>query len=436
MAKNSKTSSAQSGPVQVGENVRFEELGPGCHAFSADGCTNSGIVVGDRGVLIIDGQATQVLAKKVLRKVKDLTDKPIRVVALTHFHADSSLGANGFKPWEIIASDLTRRMIDTRGADDILVSRQRAPEVFADLPVEPSVCEPTMTMASSMSIDLGGIEVRLMHLGRGHTMGDVVAWVPSSGVLFAGDLVQTSAAPYCGDAHMADWPRALDRITAFRPKVLMPGKGRIATGETEVAEAIETTRDFVTSLSDAASACVAQGLGLRDTFLAVHDALSPQFGSLTDYDVNLPFSAARAYDEALGLDQPQIWTLERSADLMDAIGLSVEQADLPAGEIEGDAVSSEDESALETAGEELAAEESPPEDAPEDAPEDTLESDEASDLVSDTDFAASIALTPEDLALAADETDGQPADEDAAEEGTLEEGTDGNGPDKVLEEAR
>ena len=170
-----------------------------------------------------------------------------------------------------------------------------------------------------MSIDLGGIDIRIMHLGRGHTTGDVVVWVPGSAVMFTGDLVQTSAIPYCGDAHLSDWNRALDRISAFRPTTLMPGRGKVALGETAVAKAIETTRDFVTTLRDAAAACVEQNLGLKDTFAAVNDALAPQFGSKSDFELNLPINVARAYDEALGLDQPQIWTRERCADLRDAL---------------------------------------------------------------------------------------------------------------------
>lgn len=302
-----------------GANEKFEELGRGCYAYSSDGCSNTGVIVGDRGVLIVDAQATPEHAERVLEKVRTVTDKPVKQVVLTHFHADSSLGAEAFDAGDVVASDLTRRMMDTRGAEEILVARERVPDLFEGLPATTTISLPSLTIASSMSIDLGGIDIRLMHLGRGHTTGDLVVWVPGSAVMFTGDLVQTSAIPYCGDAHLSDWTRALDRITAFRPTTLMPGRGKSAFGATAVAKAIETTRDFVTTLRDAAAACVEQNLGLKDTFAAVNDALAPQFGSKTDYELNLPINVARAYDEALGLDQPQIWTRERCADLKDAL---------------------------------------------------------------------------------------------------------------------
>ncbi|MCK7614260.1 MBL fold metallo-hydrolase [Roseibium sediminicola] len=403
-----------------GANEQFEEIGQGCYAFSADGCSNTGVVIGERGVLIIDGQATPALAEKVLSRVRALTDKPVKSVVLTHFHADNTLGASAFEPGEVIASDLTRRMVETRGAEDILVSRERDPRLFSDLPSGSTVAMPTMTIASSMTIDLGGLEVRLMHLGRGHTMGDLVVWVPSSGVIFAGDLVQKSAIPYCGDAHLADWPRALDRITAFRPTALVPGRGRVANGTQAVATAIETTRDYVTTLRDAAAACVEQRLGLKDTYLAVKDALSARFASRDDFDFHLPLNVARAYDEALGLDQPQLWTRERIADLQDAL--------------EGTAP------AVAEAGDDTEVTAQEPTNPAEEAPAETAEAASdtgAADLVSDSDFAASLALGPEDE-NADDEASLDLASEDIVEDsGEAEpepEKAEGDG--KVLEDAR
>lgn len=406
-----------------GNNDRFEELGKGCYAFSADGCSNTGVIIGERGVLVVDPQATPALAEKVLQKIRELTDKPIKQVVLTHFHADSTLGATAFEPADVVASDLTRRMIDTRGSDDIRVLRDRDAALFSDLPKDSTVIQPSMTIASSMTIDLGGMEVRLMHLGRGHTMGDMVVWVPQSSVIFAGDLVQKTSVPYCGDAHLTDWPRALDRVTAFRPNALMPGRGKSAKGGPAVATAVEMTRDFVITLRDAASACVEQSLGLRDTYLAVKDALAPQFGSRENFEFHLPFNVARAYDEALGLDQPQIWTLERCADLVDALG-----GTQPA---EGNAASGEQATATEQSD---AADEDQTTEQP---LEDQAAEEGQSELVTDNEFAASLVLE------AAEDTDGEDLDlsaDDIVEENdeapAVSQQGDGENQEKVLENVR
>ncbi|MEO9527437.1 MBL fold metallo-hydrolase [Roseibium sp.] len=416
-----------------GANGRIEQLGRGCYAYCADGCANTGIVVGERGVLVIDTPATPALAEHVLEKIRELTDKPVKSVVLTHFHADSSLGTPAFEPGEVIASDLTRRMIETRGIEDIRVSRQRNPDLFSGLPEGTGVTAPTMTIASSMTMDLGGLEVRLMHLGRGHTMGDLVVWVPETGVIYAGDLVQKSAVPYCGDAHLSDWPRALDRITAFRPAVLVPGRGRIATGAQAVATAIETTRDYVTTLRDGAAACVEQSFGLGDTFLAVSDTLSPRFASRDDFEFHLPINVARAYDEALGLDLPQVWTRERLADLHDAL-----EGIVPSAQPDGESGPAEEGETAEGATAEAAPDAKDMIQTEEDTA--TTEEGASQGLVSDSAFAASLAQ--EDGAR----EDGDPEEEasmDLSTEDIVEDG--GNetpAPDdvaddgKVLETAR
>ncbi|GAB2187495.1 MBL fold metallo-hydrolase [Roseibium sp. LAB1] len=400
-----------------GENERFEELGRGCYAYSADGCSNTGVVIGEKGVLIVDGQATPALAEKVLQKVRELTDKPIKQVVLTHFHADNTLGAQAFEPGEMIASDLTKRMMEMRGVEEIRVARERDTALFAGLPGNAGVSTPSMTIASSMSIDLGGLDVRLMHLGRAHTMGDLVVWVPQSGVIFAGDLVQKAAVPYCGDAHLADWPRALDRITAFRPTALMPGRGKSAVGAQAVATAVETTRDFVVTLRDAAAACVEQSLGLKDTFQAVREALAGRFGSKADFEFHLPIGVARAYDEALGLDQPQVWTRERISDLYDALGATVAAA----------------EAAQEQSEDVVATTETSPKEAPAASGEA-----EAADLVSDSDFAASLALGPEDELLEGGEEVDLSAEDiiDDDEQSDTPDTPEKAAADKVLEDAR
>ncbi|WP_269582668.1 MBL fold metallo-hydrolase [Roseibium sp. Sym1] len=403
-----------------GANEQFESLGRGCYAFSADGCSNTGVVIGERGVLVIDGQATPAMAERALARIRELTDKPVKSLVLTHFHADNTLGAAACEAGEVIASDLTRRMMETRGAEDIRVSRERDPRLFSDLPADAETSMPSMTIASSMTIDLGGLDVRLMHLGRAHTMGDLVVWVPEAGVIYAGDLVQKSAIPYCGDAHLADWPRALDRITAFRPTTLVPGRGRIAEGAQAVATAVETTRDYVTTLRDAAAACVEQSLGLKDTYLAVKDALSSRFAAKDDFEFHLPLNVARAYDEALGLDQPQVWTRERLADLRDAL--------------EGAASAAEtvSEETIEAPAETVEAVEDTPAEATAEAP-----GAEAPDLVSDSDFAASLALEPEE-GQGEDEVSLDLSEEDIVEDDESSEPSPESAEEdrKVLEDAR
>jgi len=297
----------------------FRQIGDGCYAFTAEGDPNSGVIVGDRAVMVVDAQATPATAEKVLEQIRSVTDKPVKYLVLTHYHAVRSLGASAFDEADVISSDLTKRLIADRGETDWAVQNARFPRLFQEGEGIPGLTWPSLSFASSMTIDLGNREVRLMHLGRGHTMGDVVVWVPGSSVLYAGDLVENRAACYCGDAHLADWPRALNRISAFRPNVVVPGRGAALIGADAVARGLSETQAFIDTLRDTAAAAVEAGSGLKDTFLKVKSAMDQRFGDFTLYDHAMPFNAARAYDEALGLETPQTWTPDRDRDLWDAL---------------------------------------------------------------------------------------------------------------------
>jgi glyoxylase-like metal-dependent hydrolase (beta-lactamase superfamily II) len=86
------------------KTISFDAIGPDLYAFTAEGDPNSGIIVGDDGVMVIDTQATPVMAEQVIARVKAVTDKPIKYVLLTHYHAVRVLGASAYSGAEILAS--------------------------------------------------------------------------------------------------------------------------------------------------------------------------------------------------------------------------------------------------------------------------------------------------------------------------------------------
>src|SRR3546814_2908740 len=93
-----------------------------------------------------------------------------------------------------------------------------------------------------------------MQLGRGHTKGDTVAWLPKEKVLFSGDLVEYGATPYTGDAYLTDWPQTLDNLEALKPEKLVPGRGDALTTPETVADAISDTRNFIRDMFGAVKA--------------------------------------------------------------------------------------------------------------------------------------------------------------------------------------
>ncbi len=210
----------------VEKKVSFDKLSDNAYAYTAEGDPNSGIIVGDDAVMVIDTQATPVMAADVIRRIREVTDKPIKYVVLSHYHAVRVLGASAYGAQQIIASQDTYDLIVERGEQDKASEIGRFPRLFnAVESVPPGMTWPTMTFSGKMTVWLGQLEVQLLQLGRGHTRGDTVAWLPQQKILFSGDLVEFDATPYAGDAYFEDWPATLDAIAALRPEKLVPGRG-------------------------------------------------------------------------------------------------------------------------------------------------------------------------------------------------------------------
>jgi glyoxylase-like metal-dependent hydrolase (beta-lactamase superfamily II) len=170
-----------------------------------------------------------------------------------------------------------------------------------------------------MSVWLGRREVRIMHIGRGHTAGDVIAAVPDAGVVFSGDLVEYKSACYCGDAHFTDWPATLDNLAELKANALVPGRGAALTTPQMVQEGIELTSDFLSTLFGSVKDSVAKGASLKEAFDAARVVMDPKFSAYAIYEHCLPFNVSRAYDEARGIDWPVIWTAERDREMWAAL---------------------------------------------------------------------------------------------------------------------
>ena len=301
------------------KKISFTQIGDGLWAFTAEGDPNTGVIIGDDSVMIVDAQATPRLAQMVVEHIRAVTDKPIKYVVLSHYHAVRVLGASAFHANEIIASEKCRAMISERGQEDWDSEFARFPRLFQGHESIPGLTWPSMTFTDKMTLYLGKRRVDLMHLGRAHTAGDIVTYVPDAGAMFTGDIVEYHSACYCGDGHFNDWGATLDAINGFHLDAIAPGRGDALIGRTIVDEAIENTRDFVESTYAPAARVAARGGSLKEAFAAVRARCDPKFSTYAIYEHCLPFNVARAYDEALGMDTPRIWTAQRDIDMWQAL---------------------------------------------------------------------------------------------------------------------
>ena len=302
------------------KQVSFTRLSDHAYAYTAEGDPNTGIVIGDDCVLVADTQATPAMAADVIRRIREVTDKPIRYVVLTHYHAVRVLGASAYQPQQILASQDTYDLIVERGEADKASEIGRFPRLFRNVDtVPPGLTWPTMTFSGKMTLWLGRLEVQLLQLGRGHTKGDTVVWLPQDRVLLSGDLVEFDATPYAGDAYFDDWPRTLDRLAALKPLALVPGRGPALIGEAQVAQGLASTKGFVSELFAAVKAGAQAGRDLKQVYRDTFAALKPTYGQWVIFDHCMPFDVTRAYDEATQFPDPRIWTAERDRQMWEAL---------------------------------------------------------------------------------------------------------------------
>ena len=301
------------------KKVSFDELGAGLYAYTAEGDPNSGIVVGPKGVTVVDAQATPAMAAEVQATVAEVSKLAVDRIVLTHYHAVRVLGASGYPAHSVICSDVTRDLIVERGQQDMDSEIGRFPRLFRGRDGIPGLTWPTETFHGRMTLWYGEREAQVIQIGRAHTAGDTIMWFPKERVLFAGDTVEFGATPYCGDAHFTDWPATLAAVQALGAERLVPGRGRSLTSAAECAEAIEGTHAFTSDLFAAVKAGVARGGDLKAIYDEAMAALRPAYGHWVIFEHCMPFNVTRAYDEARGLDHPRIWTAERDLEMWRAL---------------------------------------------------------------------------------------------------------------------
>jgi glyoxylase-like metal-dependent hydrolase (beta-lactamase superfamily II) len=304
------------------KKTSFVKLSDNAYAYTAEGDPNSGVIIGDDSVMVIDTTATPLMAQSLIKHIRSVTSLPIKYVVLSHYHAVRVLGASAYfaeGAEQIIASRGTYELIVERGAQDMQSEIERFPRLFAGVESVPGLSWPTMVFDNEMTIFMGKLEVKLAHIGMGHTRGDTIAWIPSQRICFSGDLVEYGAAAYTGDAQLEEWPATLEALRALGPEKLVPGRGEALTTPQQVNEGIDYTKDFVTTLFDSAKEAVAAQMTLAEAMTHVRKQMDPKFGHVFIYEHCLPFDVTRAYDEAKGIKHPRIWTAERDKEMWHAL---------------------------------------------------------------------------------------------------------------------
>lgn len=311
------------------KKITFEQLSPHCWAYTAEGDPNSGVIIGEKFIMVSDATATPAMAQDLIQRIRQVSDKPIKYVLLTHYHAVRVLGASAYVAegaTEVIASRGTYELIVERGAEDMQSEMERFPRLFRGADSVPGLTWPTLVIGNgqpgrqgSLTVDLGGVKVEIWHPGQGHTRGDTIAWVEEEKVLFSGDLVEYEAGVYTGDAQLEEWPATLEALRALKAEAIVPGRGEAMKGNADVNKALDYTKRWVTTLFQAGKEAAAAGMDLKTAMAHTRKSMDPVFGHVFIYEHCLPFDVSRAFDEAKGIKNPRIWTAARDKEMWDAL---------------------------------------------------------------------------------------------------------------------
>jgi glyoxylase-like metal-dependent hydrolase (beta-lactamase superfamily II) len=300
----------------------LEVLSDGVYALTAEGDPNIGAIEGEDFVVCFEALATPVVAEQWLAMLRKHTQKPVRYLLLSHYHAVRVLGAAAYNAQEIVATEMTRKLVAERGKQDWDSEFGRMPRLATGADSVKGLTWPTLTFTDKMTIQLGGQrgELVLQHMGRGHTEGDMVAWLPKHKILFAGDAVEAEAALYLGDSFPREWSTTtLDRIKAFGAETLIGGRGDITHGHKAADAAVEQTRSFIKTMIREVGAVHQAGGTLKQAFERAHGALVSDYGKWPIFEHCMPFNVSRTWDELSGIERPVIWTAERDRAVWDQL---------------------------------------------------------------------------------------------------------------------
>lgn len=290
MAPQTEEAARETGALESSSH-RFRRMAPGVYHAVGTGrvnvVSNSMVVVNEDHVVVVDSHVTPDAARALVESVAGLTDKPIRYLINTHHHFDHAHGNAGF-PDDVlvigheetrdrlagnVAADPVFQLLGSVEAAQATVDQAEARLVEASPDAraaiegevamlrrhlraagEAAVRPPELTLRERLTLHGGGREIRVLYLGRGHTAGDVVVYLPAERILFTGDLLQPGA-PFLGDAHPEEWIATLDRLQRYDVEWVLPGHGEPFQGTAE----FDRTRLFLRTIVDNVRALRAGG---------------------------------------------------------------------------------------------------------------------------------------------------------------------------------
>ena len=267
------------------------EVGTNAYAYLQEGggmcVSNAGLIVGPESCIVIDALFAPSMTRALQAEIKRVTDKPVRLLVNSHHHIDHTLG-NALFPEAQIVSHVNARSEQRRSG---LAMLERLKPIIPDLVAETEGVDmrlPDVTFEGTLTLNLGDREVRLQHLGRGHTVGDIVVMLPDEGIMYGGDLAFHRVTPLAFEGHIGDWLAVCYRIKDRTPKTIVPGHGPVGD-----LKEFGRMSGYLTTIRSQAKACFDEG---KSEEQALPEIDIGEYASWTEPE-RLAANVARLYQE-------------------------------------------------------------------------------------------------------------------------------------------
>jgi glyoxylase-like metal-dependent hydrolase (beta-lactamase superfamily II) len=243
--------SIQLKPVQVAPHTYFvqgfAEMGS---SANQNFISNAGFVVTPAGVIVVDALGSPILAQKLIAEIKKITPQKVVAVIVSHYHADHVYGLQEFKKIgaKIYAQGEGRSYLSSETAKQRLIASRIdfAPWVNTNT----NLVSADVWIDHKLKLSIGGVDFFISRVGPAHAPEDLMVYVPSEKVLFAGDLVFSGRIPFVGNADSKGWLKGLDEIEKFNPNIVIPGHGNYSV---KPSEDIAFTRNYLKYLRESMS---------------------------------------------------------------------------------------------------------------------------------------------------------------------------------------